>query len=56
MIKIGLLGCGNVGHIIAAHAGGIQITAVYDIIPERAEELAALCALAHIPIRGLHAR
>ncbi|MDI3506812.1 MAG: aspartate dehydrogenase [Methanomicrobiaceae archaeon] len=43
MIKIGLLGCGNVGHIIAAHAGGIQITAVYDIIPERAEELAALC-------------
>ena len=43
MIKIGLLGCGNVGRIIAAHAESIQIVAVFDIIPERAEELAALC-------------
>jgi aspartate dehydrogenase len=43
MIKIGLLGCGNVGHIIAAHAESIQIVAVFDIIPGRAEELAALC-------------
>jgi len=43
MIKIGLLGCGNVGHIIATHAGGIQIAAVYDIIQERAEKVAALC-------------
>lgn len=43
MIKIGLLGCGNVGHIIATHAESIQVVAVFDIIPERAERLAALC-------------
>ncbi|NLA37817.1 MAG: aspartate dehydrogenase [Methanomicrobiales archaeon] len=43
MIKIGLLGCGNVGRIIAARAGGIRIVAVFDIIPGRAEELAELC-------------
>ncbi|MDN7012217.1 aspartate dehydrogenase [Methanoculleus sp. FWC-SCC3] len=43
MIKIGLLGCGNVGHIIATHAESIQVVAVFDIIPGRAEELAALC-------------
>ncbi|WP_332449677.1 aspartate dehydrogenase [Methanoculleus sp.] len=43
MIKIGLLGCGNVGRIIATHAESIQIVAVFDIIPGRAEELAALC-------------
>ena len=43
MIKIGLLGCGNVGHIIATHAESIRIVAVFDIIPGRAEELAALC-------------
>ncbi|MFA7563073.1 MAG: aspartate dehydrogenase, partial [Methanoculleus sp.] len=43
MIKIGLLGCGNVGHIIATHAGSIQVVAVFDIIPGRAEGLAALC-------------
>jgi aspartate dehydrogenase len=43
MIKIGLLGCGNVGHILATHADTIRVVAVYDIIPERAEELASLC-------------
>ncbi len=43
MIKIGLLGCGNVGRIIATRAEGIQIAAVYDINPEKAEELAKLC-------------
>ncbi len=43
MIKIGLLGCGNVGRIIATHAEGIQIVAVFDIIPGRAEGLAVLC-------------
>ncbi|MCM2466958.1 aspartate dehydrogenase [Methanoculleus oceani] len=43
MIKIGLLGCGNVGRIIATHAESIQVIAVFDIIPGRAEELAALC-------------
>ncbi|BBL67769.1 aspartate dehydrogenase [Methanoculleus chikugoensis] len=43
MIKIGLLGCGNVGHIIATHAESIRVAAVFDILPGRAEELAALC-------------
>ncbi len=43
MIKIGLLGCGNVGHVIATHAENIRVVAVFDIIPGRAEELAALC-------------
>ncbi len=42
MIKIGLLGCGNVGHIIARHAEGFRITAVFDMIPDRAQELAAI--------------
>ena len=43
MIKIGLLGCGNVGRIIATHAESIQVVAVFDIIPGRAEELAERC-------------
>ena len=42
MLKIGLLGCGNIGHIIAIHATGFKISAVYDKVPERAEEVAAL--------------
>ena len=42
MLKIGLLGCGNIGHIIAVHASGFGISAVYDKVPERAEEIAAL--------------
>jgi len=42
MMKIGLLGCGNIGHIIAVHASGFTISAVYDKVPERAEEIAAL--------------
>jgi aspartate dehydrogenase len=42
MMKIGLLGCGNIGHIIAVHASGFVISAVYDKVPERAEEIAAL--------------
>ena len=36
MIRIGLLGCGNIGHIIARHAEEFTIPAVYDTIPERA--------------------
>jgi aspartate dehydrogenase len=42
MLRIGLLGCGNIGHIIAVHATGFRISAVYDKVPERAEEIAAL--------------
>lgn len=41
-MKIGLLGCGNIGHIIAGHATGFNITAVYDVVPERAEEIARI--------------
>lgn len=43
MIKIGLLGCGNIGRIIAARAENVQVVAVFDANPGRAEELAALC-------------
>ncbi|HVP97554.1 aspartate dehydrogenase [Methanoregula sp.] len=43
MLRIGLLGCGNIGHIIARHAEGFLIPAVYDTIPERAQEIAGLC-------------
>lgn len=42
MMKVGLLGCGNIGHIIAVHARGFTISAVYDKVPERADEIAAL--------------
>jgi aspartate dehydrogenase len=48
MMKIGLLGCGNIGHIIAQHAiaqhtGSYEISAVHDMVFERAKEIAALC-------------
>jgi aspartate dehydrogenase len=40
MIRVGLLGCGNIGHLLASHAEGFAITALYDQMPERARELA----------------
>ena len=40
MMRIGLLGCGNIGHLLVAHAEGFVITALYDLVPERAHELA----------------
>ncbi len=43
MIRVGLLGCGNVGRIIAKEHVGVEITALHDRIPERAEETARLC-------------
>lgn len=43
MLRIGLLGCGNIGHIIARHAEGFAIAAVYDTMPSRAGEIAAIC-------------
>lgn len=46
MIKIGLLGCGNVGHIIASRPDIVSTVAVYDIVGERARELAATCGAA----------
>jgi aspartate dehydrogenase len=43
MLRIGLLGCGNIGHILAQHAEGFVIAAVYDRVPDRARELAGTC-------------
>lgn len=42
MMRIGLLGCGNIGHIITQYGGGFIITAVYDLVFERAQEIAAI--------------
>jgi aspartate dehydrogenase len=39
MMRIGLLGCGNIGHIIAEHATGFTITSVFDVVPERAQAI-----------------
>lgn len=41
-MKIGLLGCGNIGHIIAQHKGRFEISAVYDQVFERAKEIASI--------------
>lgn len=43
MIRVGLLGCGNVGRIIAKEHVGVKIAALHDRIPGRAEEVAGLC-------------
>ncbi len=43
MIRVGLLGCGNIGHIIAKNRGNIEITALFDIIFDKARELADIC-------------
>ncbi len=40
MLRIGLLGCGNIGNLLTAHAEGFTITALYDLFPERARDLA----------------
>jgi aspartate dehydrogenase len=42
MMRIGLLGCGNIGHIIAQQGGGFTISAVYDLVFERAQEIAGI--------------
>jgi aspartate dehydrogenase len=42
MIRIGLLGCGNIGHIIAKHQENFEILALYDLLPEKARELAEI--------------
>ncbi|HUW86113.1 MAG TPA: aspartate dehydrogenase, partial [Methanoregula sp.] len=42
MMRIGLLGCGNIGHIIAQHGGGFTITAVYDLVFDRAKDIAEI--------------
>ena len=52
MMRIGLLGCGNIGHIIAEHATGFTITAVYDAVPERAQEIARIAIAETAPARA----
>ncbi len=42
MVRIGLLGCGNVGRIITTHQDGFEVIAVFDQLPEHAESLASL--------------
>lgn len=42
MITIGLLGCGNVGQIIAQHHDEIAITALYDSVYSHAERISAI--------------
>ncbi|HDQ07907.1 MAG TPA: aspartate dehydrogenase [Methanoculleus sp.] len=49
MKKVGLLGCGNVGHIIAERCDGFVVTAVYDMNAKRAKEVADLCGAAVYP-------
>lgn len=39
MIRVGLLGCGNIGRIIAQHAKGVTIVALFDRVYERAQDL-----------------
>ena len=46
MLRIGLLGCGNIGHIIARHAGRFTIVAVFDQVPDRAREIEAISGAA----------
>ncbi|ADN37453.1 aspartate dehydrogenase [Methanolacinia petrolearia DSM 11571] len=42
MIKVGLLGCGNVAHVIAKETEGFSIKACFDLMPRRAEEISKL--------------
>jgi len=42
MVRIGLLGCGNVGRIIAMHQDGFEVVAVFDQLPDHAVALAEL--------------
>lgn len=39
MIKIGLLGCGNIGRIIVKNCVDVEIVALYDRLPERVEQV-----------------
>jgi len=43
MIRIGLIGCGNIGHIIAKYQDKFEILALFDIVPEKSRELAQVC-------------
>lgn len=43
MVRIGLLGCGNVGRIIAAHQDGFKVIALFDRLHDHAKDLARVC-------------
>jgi aspartate dehydrogenase len=43
MITVGLIGCGNIGHIIARHADSVKITALFDRDLTKTEELSSIC-------------
>ena len=43
MIRIGLIGCGNIGHIIAKYQDKFEIHALFDIVPEKSRDLALVC-------------
>lgn len=43
MKTIGILGCGNIGNIVARRAQNVRIVAVYDQVPERCRSVASLC-------------
>jgi aspartate dehydrogenase len=43
MVSIGLLGCGNIGRVIAGNNAGIDIRALFDRIPEKATALSQQC-------------
>ncbi|MDD3406700.1 MAG: aspartate dehydrogenase [Methanomicrobium sp.] len=42
MIRVGLLGCGNVAEVIASEGSGINITALYDFVHSHAENLSKI--------------
>ena len=43
MIRIGVLGCGNIGHIIAKHQENCEIVALYDQVYAKSRDLASEC-------------
>ena len=46
MKTIAILGCGNIGTIVAQRLADAEVVAVYDQLPERRTTLAALCGAA----------
>lgn len=42
MLRVGLLGCGNIGKIIVKNNNSVDITALFDKLPERADEAALI--------------
>lgn len=43
MVRIGLLGCGNIGHIIGQYRENIEIIALYDRVFQKADDMAITC-------------